>query len=53
MCQGVDLEVFSQWGRGSFRSPIEGEVDRGEAFREVPGRVLSSEGGEGGEGGSR
>ena len=44
------MEVFSQLGGGGLRPPVEGEVQRGEAFREVPGRVLGSEGGEGGEG---
>jgi len=30
--------------------PVEGEVDGGEAYCQVPGRVLGPEGGEGGEG---
>jgi len=50
VCQGVDWEVFPQWRRGDFRPPAKGEVNGGEAFREVPGRILGSEGGEVGEG---
>jgi len=47
--EGVDREVLPhRWGR-DLGAPIEGEVDGGEAFREVPGRVLGSEGGERGE----
>jgi len=42
--------VFPYWRRGDLRAPAEGEVDGGEAHREVPGGVLGSEGGEGGEG---
>jgi len=49
VCHGVDGEVFSYWRRGNLRLPIKGEVNRGEAFRKVPGRVLGLEGGEGGE----
>ena len=47
MCQGVNGEMFSRWGRGDPRGPTEGEVDGGEAYRQVPGQVLDSEGGEG------
>jgi len=47
--EGVDRKVFPQgWGR-DLAAPIEGEVDGGEAFREVPGRVLGPKGGERGE----
>ena len=42
--------MFSCWGGGDPRAPAEGEVNGGEAYRKVPGRVLGSEGGEGGEG---
>jgi len=35
------------WG-GYLGAPVEGEVDGGETSREMPGRVLGSEGGEGG-----
>jgi len=48
--QGVNGEVVSFWRRGSFRPPVKWEVDRGEAFHAVPGRVLGLEGREGGEG---
>ena len=37
-----------EWG-GDLCTPIEGEVHGGETSREVSGRVLGSEGGEGGE----
>jgi len=50
VCQGVNGEMFSRWWGGDPRAPAEGEVDGGEAYCEVPGRVLGSEGGEGGEG---
>ena len=50
MGEGVDWELLSQGWGGNFRPPVEGEVNRGEAFRQVPGRVLGPEGGEGGEG---
>jgi len=42
--------VFPYWRRGDLGGPVEGEVDGGEAYCEVPGGVLGSEGGEGGEG---
>ena len=38
-------------GGGNLRPPVEGEVHRGEACREMSGRVLGHEGGEGGESG--
>jgi len=50
MCQGVHGEVFSYRRRGDLCAPAEGEVDGGEAYCQVPGGVLGSEGGEGGEG---
>ena len=50
VCQGVDGEMLSRWGVGDSRAPAEGEVNGGEAYRMVPGRVLGSEGGERGEG---
>jgi len=50
VAQGVNREVFSYRWRGDFRPRIKREVHRGEAFCEVPGRVLGSEGGQGGEG---
>ena len=39
--------MFPYWRRGDFCAPIEGEVDRAEAYRGMPGRVLGSKGGEG------
>ena len=48
--QGVNWEVFSQRGGGAFPSPVKGEIHRGKALCEVPGRVLGPQGGEGGEG---
>jgi len=50
VCQGVNGEMVFRWGVGDPRAPAESEVDGGEAYRNVPGRVLGSEGGEGGEG---
>jgi len=50
VCQGVNGKVFPYWWSGDLRAPAEGEVDRGEAYCEVSGGVLGSEGGEGGEG---
>jgi len=50
MCQGVNGEVFPYRWRGDLRAPAEGEVDGGEAYCEVPGRVLGPKGREGGEG---
>ena len=50
MSQCVDREVFSQRWRENLPSPVKGKVYRGEAFGEVPGRVLSPELVEGGEG---
>ena len=47
--QGVNGEVFPYWRREDLRGPIEGEVNGGEGYREMPGRVLGSKGGEGGE----
>jgi len=49
VCQGVNRQVFSYWRRGDLRAPAEGEVNGGEAYSKVPGRVLGPEGGEGGE----
>jgi len=43
VCQGVNLEVFSYRWRGNFCPPVKGDVHRGEASCEVPGRVLGSE----------
>ena len=34
--QGLNGEVFSYWLRGDLRGAIEGEVDGGEAYREMP-----------------
>ena len=48
--QGVDREVFPNWGRGDVWPPAEGEVDRGEAYHKVPGRILGPEGRVGGDG---
>jgi len=48
--EGVNRKVLPQWWGGGFRPPVKGEVDRGEAYCEVPGRVLGPGGGEGGEG---
>jgi len=50
MCQGVYREVFSYRWRGALCAPVEGEVDGGEAYCQVPGRVVGPEGAEGGEG---
>ena len=50
MCQGVNRKVFPyRWG-GDLCAPVEGEVDGGAAYCQVPGRVLGPEGGQGGEG---
>lgn len=51
VCQGIDWEVFPQCGGGGFCLPVQGEVTRGEAFCEMPGRVLGSKDGGGEEGG--
>ena len=48
--EGINRKVFSQWWGEGFCPPVKREVDRGEGYREVPGRVQGSEGGEGGEG---
>ena len=40
MCQGVHREVFPYWWRGDPCAPAEGKVDGGEAYCQVPGRVL-------------
>jgi len=50
MCQGVNGEVLPYQWRGDLHAPAEGEVDGGEAYCKVPGRVLGPKGGEGGEG---
>jgi len=50
MCLGVHREVFPYRWRGDLCVLAEGEVDGGEAYCQVPGRVLGPEGGEGGEG---
>jgi len=50
VCNGVNAEVFPYWRRGDLRAPAEGEEYGGEAYREVPGGILCSEGGEGREG---
>jgi len=50
MPHGVHRKVLPYQWRGDLRAPTEGEVDRGEAYCQVPGRVLCPEGGEGGEG---
>jgi len=49
VCQGVNGKVFPYWWSGDLCAPAKGEVDRGEAYCEMPGGVLGSEGGEGGE----
>jgi len=49
MCQGVYREVFPYRWRGDLRASVKGEVDGGEAYCQVHGRILSPEGGEGGE----
>jgi len=43
--------VFSQGWGGELCLPVQGEVDRGEAFRKMPGRVLGPKGREGGKDG--
>jgi len=48
--EGVDRKVLPLGGGSNLRLPVEGEVHRGEAYREMSGRVLGPEGGEGGEG---
>jgi len=50
MCKGVNREVFAYRRRRDPSAPVEGEIDGGEAFSQVAGRVLGPEGGEGGEG---
>jgi len=50
MCQGVNGEVVPYRWRRDLRAPAEGEVDRGEVYCGVPGRVLGPKGREGGEG---
>ena len=50
MCQGVMGEVLPYRWRVDLCAPAEEEVDGGEAYCEMSGRVLSPEGGEGGEG---
>jgi len=50
MCQGVNRKGFPYWWRGDLCAPADGEGDGGEAYCEVPGRVLGAKGGEGGEG---
>ena len=50
MYQGVHREVFPYRWRGDFCAPAEGEVDGGDAYRQLPRRVLGPEGGNGGEG---
>jgi len=50
VCEGVNREVFSQGRGGDLCQPVQGEVDRGEAFRMMSGRVLGPKGREGGEG---
>jgi len=50
MCHGVNGEVLPYRWSGDLRAPAEGEVDGGEAYCKVPGRVLGPKGGEGGEG---
>jgi len=40
VCQGVNGEVFPYWRRGHLRTPIEAEVNGGEAYRNVRGQVL-------------
>jgi len=50
MCQGVYRKVFSYRWRGDLCAPAEGEIDGGEAYCQVLGRVLGPQGGEGGEG---
>jgi len=47
MCQGIIGEVFPYRWSGDLCAPAEGEVDRGEAYCKVPGRVLGPKGGEG------
>jgi len=49
-CEDVDREVLPQGWGGNFCPPIKGEVDRGEALRKLPGRVLGPDGGQRGEG---
>jgi len=50
VCQGVNGKVLPYRRRGELRAPAQGEVNGGEAYCEVPGGILGSEGGEGGEG---
>ena len=50
MGQGVNWEVFSDRGGRDGGSPVEGEVDRGEAPREMLGHMIGPEGREEGEG---
>jgi len=50
VCQLVKGKVLPYRWRGDLRAPAKREVNGGEAYCEVPGGILGSEGGEGREG---